>query len=67
MRLHTWRIHNASFDTKDDSLASYDNSNNFGFSPGYGETITICLVNQTRYFKSIDLGPGNSEDTPSML
>jgi len=67
MILHMWRIHNASFDTKDDSLALYDNSNNFGFSPGYGKTMTICLANQTRYFKSIDLGPGNGGATPSLV
>ena len=40
------QIHNTSFNTQDDSLASYDNSNNFGFSPGCGEAITVCLANQ---------------------
>jgi len=46
-------------------LASYDNSTNFGFSPG--ETITEYLVNQTRYFKSNDLGPRNGGATPSLV
>jgi len=67
MRPHARRIHNASFNTKDDGLASYDNSNNFGFSPGCNETITICLANQTHYFKSIDLGPGNGGATLSLV
>jgi len=66
MRPHARRIHNASFNTQDDSLASYDNSNNFGFSPGWGKTITVCLANQVRYFKSNDLGPGNGGATPSL-
>jgi len=48
-------------------LASYDNSNNFGFSPRCAEAITVCLANQTRYFKSIDIGPGNGGATPSLV
>jgi len=46
-------------------LASYDNPNNVGFSPGYGGAIIVCLANQTRYFVSIDLGPGNGGATSS--
>jgi len=48
-------------------LASYDNPNNIGFSPGYGRAITVRLVNQTRYFISIDLGPGNGGATLSLV
>jgi len=48
-------------------LASYDNPNNIGFSPGYGGTITVRLPNQTRYSKLIDLGPGNGGATPSLM
>jgi len=48
-------------------LASYDNPNNIGFSPGYSGAITIHLANQTRYFKSIDLGPGKGRATPSLV
>jgi len=40
---------------------------NIGFSPGYGGAITVRLANQTRYFKSIDLGPGNGVATPSLV
>jgi len=38
-----------------------------GFSPGYGGATTIRLANQTRYFKSVDLGPGNGGATPFLL
>jgi len=36
MRPHARRINNAFFNTSDDSLTLYDNSNNFGFSQRCG-------------------------------